>query len=465
MDPTTAFCPNGHCHASGQIGQGNSGLHSRKEQRFICPEWHKTFSARQGTVFYRLRPSAETVVVVVTVLAHGCPLQAIVAADGFDERTIADWWARSGCQGQAVPEYLVEQPRARGQVPADALRVKKQGAIVWMALAMMVKTRLWRGGEVSEQRDMPLIRRLIERVRRCAAHRPLLVCTDGLCTSLRAIRETVRDPVRTGKGGRPRLRPWRHICIAQVVKRYERRRVVATDRRMVNGTPARVETLRRQSQGDGVLNTAYIERLHATLRARLAPLARRCRALARHTLTLHEGMCLVGTVYNLCTPHASLSHAQKTTPAMAAGITDHGWTMQELLSFHVPLSRWSPPKQRGRPSQLLKRLTERWCGDHGELWSYPTTTGRGFLAIMGAIAQMEHELKAERTVAGRTAAKARGGTGGRPRTDPDKLEQARILYLLGGHVIRQGRYGQWIDRCAGTFLIGAGVKLAFTRRT
>ena len=48
---------------------------------------------------------------------------------------------------------------------------------------------------------------------------------------------------------------------------------------------------------------------------------------------------------------------------------------------------------------------------------------------MGAMAQMERELKAERTAAGRTAATARGRTGGRPRTDPDKLEQARILYL------------------------------------
>src|SRR5919201_584926 len=323
MDPTTVFCPNRHCPARGQTGRGNIGIHSQKEQRFICHECQKTFSARKGTVFYRMRTAAETVSLVVTLLAHGCPVQAIVAAFGFDERTIAAWWARSGRQGQAVHEYVVEQPR-----------------------------------------DLPLIRRLTERVRRCAARRPLLVCTDGLVSYIRAVRETFRDPVHTGQGGRPRLRQWRHVCIAQVVKRYERRRVVATDRRLVDGTPARVETLRRRSQGDGVINTAYIERLNATFRERLAPLARRCRALARHTLTLHEGMFLVGTVYNFCTPHASLSSAQKTTPAMAAGITDHGWTMHELLSFQVPLSRWSPPKQRGRPSQALKRLIERWCGDH-----------------------------------------------------------------------------------------------------
>jgi transposase-like protein/IS1 family transposase len=360
MDPTPTFCPNRNCPARGQMGQGNSGIHSRKEQRFICHVCQKTCSATKGTVFYRLRTSAETVVLVVTLLAHGCPVQAIVAAFGFDERTVAAWWGRSGRQGQAVHAYLVEQPRDLGQVQADELRVKKQGGTVWMALAMMVQTRLWLGGEVSEQRDLPLLRRLIERVRRCAVHRPLLFCTDGLCSYIRAIRETFRDPVQTGTGGRPRLRPWRHVLIAPVVKRYERRRVVATERRMVAGPLARVETLRRRSQGGGVINTAYIERLHATFRERLAPLARRCRALARHTLTLHEGMVVVGTGYNFCTPHVSLSHAHQTTPAMAAGITDHCWTVRELLSFRVPLSRWSPPKRRGRPSRALQCRIERW---------------------------------------------------------------------------------------------------------
>ena len=156
------------------------------------------------------------------------------------------------------------------------------------------------------------------------------------------------------------------MCIAQVVKRSERRRVVETERRILDGTPARVETLRRRSQGDGVINTAYIERLNATFRARLASLTRRGRALARRTVTLQHGTYLIGTVYNFCTPHASLAHASgRTTPAMAAGITDHGWTVQELLSLHVPPPRWTPPTQRGRPSQALKRLIERWCGDHG----------------------------------------------------------------------------------------------------
>ena len=219
MDPATTFCPRLACPARGPTGQGNIGIHSRKAKRFLCTACHKTFSATKGTALYRLRTATETVTLVVTLLAHGCPPHAIVAAFGFDERTVASWMARGGVQGQAVQEHLVEPPRDLGQVQADEIRVKKQGGMVWMALAMMISTRLWRAGEVSEHRDMPLIRRLIERVRRCAAYRPLLCCTDGLSAYVRAIRETFRDPERTGAHGHPRLRPWRNVCIAQVVKR------------------------------------------------------------------------------------------------------------------------------------------------------------------------------------------------------------------------------------------------------
>ena len=362
MNPTTVFCPNLACPARGQTGQGNIGIHSHREKRFICTECRKTFTTTKGTVFYRLRTSAETVTRVVTLMAHGCPLQAIVVAFEVDERTVAAWVRRAGGQGQAVQEPVVERPRDLGQVQADEIRVKKQGGVVWMALAMMVRTRLWLAGEVSEQRDMTLIRRLIERVRAGALHRPLLFCTDGLCSYVRAIRETFRDPVRSGAHGRPRLHPWRNVCIAQVVKRYAQRRVIDIERRIVAGTPARVETLRRRAQGAGVINTAYIERLNATFRERLVSLTRRGRALARRTLTLQHGMYMIGTGDKFCTPHESLAHAGGgTTPAIAAGITDHCWTVQELLSFHVPPPHWVPPARRGRRSQALQRVMARWC--------------------------------------------------------------------------------------------------------
>ena len=129
MDPARTFCPNMACPARGQTGQGNIGIHSCKEKRFICTACRKTFSATKGTAFSRLRTSAETVSLVVTLLAHGRPLPAIVVAFGSDERTVAGWVARGGVQGQAVQEHLVEQPRDLGQGQADEIRVKKQGVL------------------------------------------------------------------------------------------------------------------------------------------------------------------------------------------------------------------------------------------------------------------------------------------------------------------------------------------------
>ncbi|MCA1554750.1 MAG: hypothetical protein LC737_10265, partial [Chloroflexi bacterium] len=168
----TVFCPNADCPARGQVGRGNIWIHSRKNERYRCTQCQKTFTATRGTPFYRLRSAQELVITVVTLLAWGCPVQAIVAAFGLDERTVYDWQARAGQQSQAVQEHFVEQAQLSGEVQADELRVKAQGQVLWLASALHVATRLWLGGEVSQSRDKHLIRGLLERVRRfCAAQR------------------------------------------------------------------------------------------------------------------------------------------------------------------------------------------------------------------------------------------------------------------------------------------------------
>ncbi len=370
MDPQTLFCHNSACPASGQVGKGNIGVHSLKEHRYKCHVCGKTYSETKGTVFYRLRTAGDVVVLVVTLLAHGCPVQAIVVAFGLDERTVLDWQARSGKHCQRVHEHLVEQPRDLGQVQADEIRVKIQGCILWMAMAMQVQTRLWLGGVLSTARDMNLIVALMQKVRRSALCRALLFCADGCAAYVGAIRKVFREPIRNGKPGRPSLRPWDGIYIAQVVKQYAHKHVVAVSRRIVQGTRMQIHALLQATQGGGSINTAYIERLNATFRARITALVRRGRALVRQTATLHDAMYLVGTIYNFCTYHKSLrvplylpSHRRRwlrRTPAIAAGVTDHLWTVQELLSFRVPPPPWKPSRRRGRPSNALKSLVAQW---------------------------------------------------------------------------------------------------------
>jgi len=107
MDPTTQFCHDPDCPLRGQVGQGNSGVLSHKEQRCECSGCQRSCAATKGTPFYRLRTPAAMVTRVLTLLCHGCPLQAIVAAFGFAERTVADWQARAGQHGKVVHERMV----------------------------------------------------------------------------------------------------------------------------------------------------------------------------------------------------------------------------------------------------------------------------------------------------------------------------------------------------------------------
>jgi transposase-like protein len=114
MDPTTVCCPNLACPARGQRGQGNIGIHAQQEKRCLCTACRKTFTTTKGTALSRVRTAADTGALVVTLRAHGCPLQASVVAFRVDERTVAAWGRRAGGQGQAVQAYLVEPPRDLG---------------------------------------------------------------------------------------------------------------------------------------------------------------------------------------------------------------------------------------------------------------------------------------------------------------------------------------------------------------
>ena len=367
MDPRSQFCHNPECPDRGRVGQGNIGVFSQKERRYKCQTCGKTFAASKGTPFYRLRTAMDLVTLVATLLSHGCPIQAIVAAFGFDERTVADWQARAGLHCQRVHERLIEQGQVDLEhVQADEIWVKMVGKRVWQAMAMAVPSRLWLGGVISEHRDGVLIQSLVEKVRACAVSLAILVCVDGLASYVTAFLRVFRNPVYTGKRGRPRLVVEQGLLLGQVVKQYAQRRVVSVKRRVVRGTPEAITGVLETTGTGHDINTAFIERLNATFRNCLAPLVRRSRAIAHKEAVLRAGMYLVGCAYNFCWYHESLRQPalegasyrwQARTPAMAAGLTDHRWTMLELLSYQVPLPAWVAPKRRGRPPKQVQQPT------------------------------------------------------------------------------------------------------------
>ena len=246
-------------------------------------------------------------------------------------------------------------------MPADEICVKMQGKRTWMALAQCVPTRLWLGGAVGPRRDRKFLLALAKQVKACAARRPLLLVTDGWRGYVKAWQNVFRSPVAAGPRGRPSVFRSPHVAIGQIAKGREAGRVIGVRVCEIAGDAGQIGRFLPVGQ---VLNTASIERLSATFRARRGCLCRRTRSLARQEETLVAGMYLTGRVYNFCTEHKSLRQAQPDsrrkgtprTPAMAAGLTDYCWPGSDLLSCRVPPPPLPEQKRRGRKpkSQALE---------------------------------------------------------------------------------------------------------------
>lgn len=128
MNPQAQVCHNPRCWVYGRSGEGHIVTHSQRERRYRCKRCGKTFSATKETAFYRLHKPHDLLVTATTLLAFGCPVQAIVVAFGLDERTVAAWQRRAGTQCQRVHRQLVQAGRVTlGQVQADELRVRVVG--------------------------------------------------------------------------------------------------------------------------------------------------------------------------------------------------------------------------------------------------------------------------------------------------------------------------------------------------
>jgi hypothetical protein len=153
----------------------------------------------------------------------------------------------------------------------------------------------------------------------------------------------------TGPMPQPRGMPLPQWLYAQVVKSSRRRRMVGVKHRVVFGTPLAIEPV---LTADGwTSNTACVERLHLELRQRVAAVGRRVNTLCQGEDGLQQ-LVLFQTYHNFVRPHASLRQPvpvpeptngrgsakvwRPCTPAMAAGVTDHVWSLREVLLFRVP---------------------------------------------------------------------------------------------------------------------------------
>jgi hypothetical protein len=167
---------------------------------------------------------------------------------------VHEWVTKAGLHCQGVQQHFMGQTRLDlGQVQADKIKVKRQGGSVWMALAMMVRTRLWLGGVVGVNRDKSLIRDLAGQVRQRALCRAIRVAVDGFSAYLKAFQQAFRSPYKGGQGGRPRMYIREEVAIVQVIK-HRGQNTLTIRQHIAQACAELVERLLTISQNGGVIN-------------------------------------------------------------------------------------------------------------------------------------------------------------------------------------------------------------------
>jgi len=148
------------------------------------------------------------------------------------------------------------------------------------------------------------------------------------------------------------------LCYAVVLKEREGNRVVRVSCRLIYGTAEQLQTLLQHSPVSSTINTAGVERNNLTMRQHSRRLGRKVNAFSKKRLYLKHQLALAFAYYHFCCSHRGLRQRlsqpiptkngkgspkkwRLRTPAMAVGLTDHVWTVDELLSFRVPpKSQW-----------------------------------------------------------------------------------------------------------------------------
>jgi IS1 family transposase len=376
VDVSMPFGPHGDCDYRGWLGLGNLRANGHPSggpwRQFHCTSCQSYFLETHGTIFYGKQAAVELIVRVLACLAEGLGIRATARVFEVDANTVLHWLVEAAEQLRAFSAYFLcdlhLEPLQLDEVYA-VLRDLKAGAISdeeaikrlerspsWVWTVMDPESKLLVAVDVGS-RTLALAQRVVHQVPQMLAPGCVpLFLTDGLkdyATALLTHFGHWMHPERRQDKGpmpKPRWMPLPELLYAQVVKSYRRRRIVGVTHRVVFGTQLAIEQI--LATCGWTINTAFIERLNLDIRQRVAAIGRRVNTLCQSEAGLRDQVTLFQVYHNFVLPHASLrqglaepipTHGRGSvkmwrpcTPAMAAGLTDHVWSLKEVLFYRVP---------------------------------------------------------------------------------------------------------------------------------
>jgi IS1 family transposase len=381
VDTSRHFCPHAGCRYRGWLGWGNLRANGHPSggpwRQFHCTACNGYFLETHGTLFHGKQAAVELIVRVLACLAEGLGIRATARVFEVAPNTVLQWLVEAAEQLRTFSAYFLCDLHLE-QLQLDevyaVLRDLKAGAInddeaiqrlerspSWVWTAMDPQSKLLVVVDVGP-RTLAMAQRVVHQVTRVLAPGCVpLFLTDGLKDYATALLTHfgywMHPERRQDKGPRPKPRwmPLPELLYAQVVKSYRRRRIVGLKHRVVFGSRLAIEQM--LARCGWTINTAFVERLNLDIRQRVAAIGRRVNTLCQGEAGLRDQLTLFHVYHNFVLPHASLRQPlpapevtngrgsarlwRPCTPAMAAGLTDHGWTLREVLLFRVP--PWPQP--------------------------------------------------------------------------------------------------------------------------
>jgi IS1 family transposase len=376
VDTSQHFCPQGGCRYRGWLGLGNLRANGHPNggpwRQFHCTSCQGYFLETHGTIFHGKQASVELIVHVLACLAEGLGIRATARVFEVAPNTVLQWLGDAAEQLRAFSAYFLcdlhlEQLQLdelyavlrafkAGEISEDAAIKRLERSPSWVWTAMDPTSKLLVVVDIGS-RTLAMAQRVVHQVTGVLAPSCVpLFLTDGLkeyTTALLTHFGHWRHPERRqGKGPmpKPRWMPLPELLYAQIVKSYRRRRIVGVKHRVVFGTQLAVEQV--LARCGWTINTAFVERLNLDLRQRVAAIGRRVNTLCQGEAGLQDQLALFQVYHNFVLPHASRRQAcaepmattgrgsvkrwRPCTPAMAAGLTDHVWSLTEVLFYRVP---------------------------------------------------------------------------------------------------------------------------------
>jgi hypothetical protein len=381
VDTARHFCPNPDCAYRGWVGWGNLRANGHPSgglwRQLLCVACRRYFLETLGTLFHGKRTSPALIVRVIACLAEGLGIRGTARVFEVDPNTVLHWLVEAAEHLRAFSRYFLHDLHLT-QVQLDELfallSAVKDGELSqdeaierlsrsphWVWVAMEPESKLLLTLDVG-QRTLAMAQCVVHQVALLLAPDCVpLFLTDGhkdyFTALLTHFGYWLQLPRRqaTGPALKPRWMPLPELLYAQVIKTMRRRRLVQVHHRVVFGTKAAVE--RVLAACGWQINTAFVERINLSLRQHVAAIGRRTSALCKGEDGLRQQLAVYHTYYNFCLPHTSLRQAiphpvptngmgsgklwRPCTPAMAAGLTDHVWTLREVLLYRVP--PWPQP--------------------------------------------------------------------------------------------------------------------------